>query len=152
MKLTEFMSQDAVIADLQSKDRGGVLRELAKVIKRLDSNLVEEEIFQVLMEREKLGSTGIGLGVAIPHGKLAAAKQMMACFGRSEAGVDFQSQDGEPTHLFFALIAPENCAGLHLKVLSRLSRLLKDKNFRESLIHLKTSKELFEKISEEDEK
>jgi PTS system nitrogen regulatory IIA component len=104
------------------------------------------------MEREKLGSTGIGSGVAIPHGKIANLDHIVAAFGRSKAGIDFDSQDGEPTYLFFVLVAPENTAGLHLKALAKLSRLLKDSNFRDRLMKVPDAKAIYQIISEEDEK
>lgn len=118
----------------------------------MEPSLKREEVAAVLLERERLGSTGIGSGIAIPHGKLPGAKRIIACFGKSDAGIDFQSQDGEKAHLFFALIAPENAAGLHLKVLAKLSRLLKDKHFRESLLQAESSQEIFQIFSKEDEK
>jgi len=152
MKITSILPREAMIASLSSRTRDQVLRELAHILSTVDPNLKEEEVWAVLCEREKLGSTGIGGGIAIPHGKLASAKHILACFGRSIEGIDFQSQDGEPTHLFFALIAPENAAGLHLKVLAKLSRLLKDKSFRENLYHAENADEIFQIFLKEDEK
>ncbi len=152
MKLTSILHKEAVIPHLHSREAQGVLRELAAGLMQAESSLDNQEVFSVLQEREKLGSTGIGSGVAIPHGKLPAAKRIVACFGRSPEGVDFGSQDGEPTHLFFALIAPENSAGLHLKVLAKLSRLLKDKSFRDDLMQAKGTDEIFKILSREDDK
>jgi PTS system nitrogen regulatory IIA component len=111
-----------------------------------------DELVSVLEEREKLGSTAIGDGVAIPHGKLKGLNQLVASFGRSVKGVDFESIDGKPTYIFFLLVAPENTAGIHLKALARISRLLKDKKFRENLLKAKTANDLFEIIKEEDDK
>ncbi len=105
----------------------------------------------VLMEREKLGSTGIGMGVAIPHGKLAEAKNVVACLARSSAGINFEAQDDELVHLFFSILAPENAAGLHLKILAKLSRLLKEKNFRSSLLEAKDAAAIFELFSQEED-
>ncbi len=152
MKLTSFLPKEAIQPSLEAKDGAGVLRELAMALCRADPALVEDEVFTVLQERERLGSTGIGSGVAIPHGKMPGAKKIVACFGRSLTGVDFQSQDGEPAFLFFALIAPENAAGMHLKVLAKLSRLLKDRSFRDHLMNAKTVDEIFDILSKEDDK
>ncbi|MBW2599777.1 MAG: PTS sugar transporter subunit IIA, partial [Deltaproteobacteria bacterium] len=107
-------------------------------------------MIEVLLEREKLGSTGIGDGIAIPHGKLAGLEKLVVSFGRSVTGVDFDSMDGRPVHIFFLLLAPENSAGLHLKALARISRMLKDISFRESLIKAETSEDIYNLIVEKD--
>lgn len=152
MKLISILPKEAISIQLSSRDSGAVLRELAQLLHRADPSLNPETIFTVLQEREKLGSTGIGSGVAIPHGKLAGAKRILACFGRSREGVDFQSQDGEPAYLFFALIAPENAAGMHLKALAKLSRLLKDGGFRDRLLAADSSEEIYRILAVEDDK
>jgi PTS system nitrogen regulatory IIA component len=107
---------------------------------------------QALEDRERLNSTALGEGVAIPHGKLAGVKRVLAAFGRSSQGVDFSSLDGKPTHLFFLLVAPEDSAGAHLKALARISRLLKDQGFRAKLLRASDARELYRTIREEDEK
>ncbi|MBS1150752.1 MAG: putative IIA-like nitrogen-regulatory protein PtsN, partial [Myxococcaceae bacterium] len=104
----------------------------------------------VLEEREKLGSTGIGEGVAIPHGKLAGLPTLSASFGVSRSGVDFDAIDGKRTYLFFALVAPENSAGLHLKALARISRLFKSSSFRDAILAAQTSAEIYALIAQED--
>jgi PTS system nitrogen regulatory IIA component len=104
------------------------------------------------LEREKLGSTGIGDGIAIPHGKMKGIEELVTSFGRSIKGVDFESIDNKPTHLFFLLVAPENSAGVHLKALARISRLLKDSGFRNRLMEASDRQDLFRIIAEEDEK
>jgi PTS system nitrogen regulatory IIA component len=152
MKLISFLPKQAVTASLEARNASEVLRELAQTLCKADPSLLPDEIFTVLQEREKLGSTGIGSGVAIPHGKTVGAKKIVACFGRSLQGIDFQSQDGEPAFLFFALIAPENAAGMHLKVLAKLSRLLKDRSFRDRLMEAKNTDEIFDILSKEDDK
>ena len=126
MKIAEFLSPQAVIPDLSGKSKAEVLRELSLALVHASPQLKAERLLEVLQEREKLGSTGIGEGVAIPHGKLAGLSQLQAAFGVSRSGVDFDAIDGRPTHLFFALVAPENSAGVHLKALARISRLLRD--------------------------
>ncbi len=151
MKLLDILDQDLIKADITSKGKREVLEELSAIVANREG-LDLKELVNVLEEREKLGSTGIGNGIAIPHGKLKGLKNLVASFGRSAKGVDFESIDGKPTHLFFLLIAPENTAGTHLKALARISRLLKDKKFREDLLRAKTSEEIFSIIKEEDDK
>jgi PTS system nitrogen regulatory IIA component len=112
----------------------------------------QDRVVEVLLEREKLGSTGIGDGIAIPHGKMGGIKELVASFGRSITGVNFESVDNKPTHLFFLLVAPENSAGVHLKALARISRLLKDPSFRNRLMEAGDRQDLFRTIIEADEK
>jgi PTS system nitrogen regulatory IIA component len=106
----------------------------------------------VLLDREKLGSTGIGEGIAIPHGRLKKLKIFFISFGRSLRGVDFDSIDRKPSHLFFLVIAPENSAVDNLKLLSRIVTLLKEPSLKKRLMEVHSQKELFQIISEEDEK
>ncbi len=150
MRISEFLSPEAVIADLRAKDKQEVLRELSAALARAHPSLKEERLVEVLREREKLGSTGIGEGVAIPHGKLAGMTQLLAAFGVSRGGVDFEAIDGRPTHLFFALVAPENSAGVHLKALARISRLFKNARFRASILEASTVAAIHELIVQED--
>jgi PTS system nitrogen regulatory IIA component len=103
------------------------------------------------LERERLGSTGIGGGIAIPHGKLGALKSLLMAFGRSRKGVEFDAMDGKPTHLFFLLLAPEDSTGAHLKMLARISRSLKNSVFRERLMTAADGRELYMVIQKEDE-
>ncbi len=152
MKLTSIILREAIVPRLEGKDRHQVLHELSHLLEKVDPTLNASEVYTFLEEREKLGSTGIGCGVAIPHGKIPSAKKMLGCFGRSIEGIDFQTQDGEPAHLFFVLIAPENVSGLHLKILSKLSRMLKDKSIRDQFMAAKNADEIFEIISQEDDK
>ena len=114
--------------------------------------LDRQKVLDVLRERERISSTAIGEGVAIPHGKLAGVDRVLGIFARSREGVDFASLDGAPTHLFFALIAPEDAAADHLKALARISRLLKDETFRRRLMQGKSAQELYSIIAEEDDK
>ncbi|MBF0492310.1 MAG: PTS sugar transporter subunit IIA [Deltaproteobacteria bacterium] len=151
MKLTQIFSLESILPQLKAKSKNEAMGEIATKLAGLESGLHREQILSVLMEREKLGSTGIGMGVAIPHGKLAEAKKIVACFARSTAGIDFEAQDGELVHLFFAILAPENAAGMHLKILAKLSRLLKEKNFRTALLQANDKAALFELFSQEEE-
>ena len=152
MKITDFLTVQTVIPVLASRQKSDVLQELAA---RLAANypfLDENKVFEVFCAREKISTTAIGEGVAIPHGKLPGVDRVMGVFARSPSGVDFASLDGEPTHLFFALIAPQDAAADHLKALARISRLLKDAGFRARLMKGGSVEELFSIIAEEDEK
>ncbi|MBW1971759.1 MAG: PTS sugar transporter subunit IIA [Deltaproteobacteria bacterium] len=152
MKITEILEEDLVISDLKASNKRGVLVELSNVLVNHHKLADLETIVKILLEREKLGSTGIGDGIAIPHGKLDGIDKLYGSFGRSIKGIDFQSIDEKPAHLFFLLIAPKDSAGIHLKALARISRLLKDESFRKKLMKAKDRRELFNIIKEEDEK
>lgn len=152
MNITSILQQAAIIPELKAKDKNSVIQELAELIAKVEPSINVDGLVKILLEREALGSTGIGSGVAIPHGKLSQIDHIVAAFGRSPAGIDFDSQDGEPAHLFFALIAPENTAGLHLKALAKLSRLLKETGFRQKLLQAQDAASLYKIIKEEDEK
>src|SRR5438309_3068428 len=149
MKIAEFLREDLILPDLQATDKPGVLRELCIPLGRVFA-LDAGRLTEVLLEREKLGSTGVGEGVAIPHGKLPGVPNLLAAFGRSKRGVDFAAIDGKPTYLFFVLFAPENSAGIHLKALARISRLFKSPQFRQSIIGAAGSDDIFRQISAED--
>jgi PTS system nitrogen regulatory IIA component len=150
MKITDFLSAQSIIPDLAGHDKAAVLRELAEKFPTAEAALNPKRVFNVLEEREKISTTAIGDGVAIPHGKLADVDRVHAVFARSKPGIDFASLDGGPTHLFFALIAPENGAADHLKALARISRLLKEDAFRARLLEATSSKEIFDIIVAED--
>lgn len=150
MRIADILSRDRVICELNSTGKQEVIREMTSLLPKEILDL--DQVVQILMERERLGSTGIGEGVAIPHGKLAGLSSMIAAFGRSTRGVEFESLDGNPTHLLFLLVAPEDSAGAHLKALARISRLFKDSQFRKVLMGARDVDELYEAILEEDEK
>lgn len=151
MRISELVSPEAVVPDLRADTKEGVLRELSGAIAGAMPSLSAESVAAILMERERLGSTGIGGGAAIPHGKAPGIDRMVAAFGRSRAGVQFQSLDGKPAHLFFAIIAPEQSAGMHLKALARISRLLKDDRFRRSLLEAGDADDLRRVFREHDD-
>ncbi len=155
MKILDILvAEGLVAADLTGSDKSAVLRELAEHLarERRDNAIDANRLVEVLWERERLGSTAIGDGIAIPHGKLPGLTGVIGAFGRHLEGVDFESLDGSPTHLFFLLVAPEDSVGQHLKALARVSRLLKDRAFRERLLAARDRAELFRLIREEDEK
>jgi nitrogen PTS system EIIA component len=152
VKITDFLTVQTVIPSLASRDKNSVLQELAQGLATHYPNLEQKRVLDVLLERERISTTAIGEGVAIPHGKLPNVDRVLGIFARSIEGLDFGSLDGAPTHLFFVLIAPENAAADHLKALARISRLLKDDSFRRRLLAGKDSQALFKLIAEEDEK
>lgn len=152
MKIADILDKNSVIGELASQDKKGVLEELVSVLVENGRLNDKERALQVLLERERLGSTGIGVGIAIPHGKLKKIRGLICSFGRSTEGIDFQSIDGKPTNLFFLLLAPEDSAGEHLKALARLSRLLKDTPFRNRLMEVNSKEEIYRIIVEEDER
>ncbi len=150
MKLSELLPRDAIIPDLASKDKKGVLEELAISVAPM-ARTGSDEIVRVLLEREQLGSTGIGGGIGIPHGKLASVSSIVVGFGLSRRGVEFDSLDHKPVHIFFLLITPENSTGSHLKVLAQISKLLKKDQFKESLIRAESIDEIQQIIFDIDE-
>ena len=153
MKILDILSSpDLIEPALSGQTKGDVVRELAEHLAGQHREVAMEKLVDVLWERERLGSTAIGDGIAIPHGKLPSLKGVIGAFARHPAGVDFDSLDGGPTHLFFLLVAPEDSVGQHLKALARVSRLLKDKAFRERLLGADGRDELYKLIREEDEK
>ena len=152
MKIVDILPENLVIPALQGHTKDEVLRELAACLVTQHPELDQHRLVEVLWDRERLGSTAIGDGIAIPHGKLPGIKTVLAAFGRHLLGVDFQSLDGKPSKLFVLLVAPEDSVGLHLKALARVSRLLKDDAFRAQLLTAADRAELYNKIRQEDEK
>jgi len=152
MKITDLLQESSVVAALAGRSKAEVIEELAGVLTHDHAEIDRQRLIQALEDRERLNSTALGDGVAIPHGKLPGLKRVLAAFGRSRAGVDFQSLDGKPTHLFFLLVAPEDSAGAHLKALARISRLLKDEGFRVRLMEASNAHDLFETIRTEDDR
>ena len=151
-KIMDYLQEDRVISDLQGTDKLSVLKELSHVLVKPCQAASDKELVQVLLDREKLQSTGIGEGIAIPHGRLKGLKDFVLSFGRSTEGIDFDSSDHKPTHLFFLVMAPENSAVDNLKLLSRIATLFRDTSFRRRLMGARSQRELFQIISEEDEK
>lgn len=150
MKLTDILDEGFIIPELEAGSKRNVLEELVSVFTLKYPSIDTSEFLQVLLEREKLGSTGIGEGVAIPHGKVKGFDKLIVSFGRSKKGVDFNSTDSQAVNLFFLLIAPESSTGGHLKALAQISRLLKDQKTRESLRNAETREEIYRIISEND--
>jgi len=152
MKILDILPENGVVPALHGRTKAEVIDELAGVVAASHPEIDRARLVHALEDRERLNSTALGDGIAIPHGKLPGLRQVVAAFGRSPAGVDFNSLDGKPTHLFFLLVAPEDSAGAHLKALARISRLLKDESFRTRLIAARNGADLYQTIREEDEK
>lgn len=150
MRIIDVLQKEAVLDDLQSRDKKGILEELVAPVATI-AGINPEELVKVLMERERLGSTGIGGGIGIPHGKLKNLDTLVLGFGLSRNGVNFESMDGRPTYVFFLLVTPENSTGLHLKVLARVSQMLKSDTFKQKLMSASTTEEIYDIIKEEDE-
>ncbi len=151
MKIIDYLKEDCILINLRSRDKKGVLKELVSLLEENGYVKDGEKILETVMDREKLGSTGIGQGIAIPHAKTDQINDIVCALGISKNGVDFDSLDGEPVYIIFLVLAPTKSIGQHLKTLAKIARLLKDKVFRTSLRNCKTPSEAL-KIIEEDEK
>jgi PTS system nitrogen regulatory IIA component len=151
MKLASLLSNDVVVVDLIAQTKKGVLEELCGVLGKAGKLPDPSAMVRTLLEREALGSTGIGAGVAIPHGKAANLPAQAAALGISKRGIGFEALDGEPVHIVFLLVAPMDAAGDHLKALAKISRLLKDRFFRQSLRDAKSAEAALKIINDEDE-
>jgi PTS system nitrogen regulatory IIA component len=152
MKIVELIRREMIVPQLAAREKRGILDELAAHIASQNSRIDRAQLLRVLVDREQLASTAIGEGVAIPHGKLSAVGEIVACLGRAQGGVDFDSMDGQPTFLFFVLVAPENSTGAHLKALARISRVFKDAEFRRRLLAAEDAEAMYRVIAEEDSK
>jgi len=151
MKITEMLKKEFILEELKAGNKREALAEMVGLFAKGNIRSDPEAMLRVLLEREKLGSTGIGDGIAIPHGKLAGLEEMMIAFGRSREGIDFEAMDGQPVHLISLLIAPENSAGQHLKALAKISRMMKDELYRRALLEAKTHDDLVRIIAEKDD-
>jgi len=152
LKIMDIVVQDAVLLELEPGAKGEALAQMARSLASVAPELEPERLLQVLLDREALQSTGIGEGVAIPHAKFPGLDRLLATFARSTPGVDFEAVDGQPTHLFFLLVVPENSGGQHLKALARISRFFRDASFRKRLMEASSLEAVFEAIGEEDAK
>lgn len=154
MQIMDFLSKKAVVTDLKSSKKEDVIKELVDAL--INAGDIDKrhrnKLIDALMAREALGSTAIGQGIAIPHAKSDCVSKLLAAFALSKKGVDFDSLDGDLAYIFFLLVAPQDSAGPHLKALARISRLLKDKYFRDTLRACADEKAVIKTISQEDEK
>ncbi|MDI6741918.1 MAG: PTS sugar transporter subunit IIA [Smithella sp.] len=150
MQLDHIFNIENINANLSAKTKNEALAEMINTIISGGQKLNSYSILEILKQRESLGSTGIGEGVAIPHGKIPALNDIIVAFGRSEQGIDYDSLDGKPVHLFFLLLAPENAAGQHLKILAKISKMLKETDFRKKLLKAQSRDELYKIIIEQE--
>jgi len=152
LKVTDFLGADMVVADLVADSKAGVLAELSRHLAARVDGVDPEVLRKVLEERELLASTAIGDGIAIPHGKMDSVGRLVGALGRARKGIEFESIDGQPTHLVFMLVAPASSTGVHLKALARLSRLFRDASFRERLMAAADAVAMYQVIVDEDAK
>jgi PTS system nitrogen regulatory IIA component len=150
MKIADLLDVKAISTELTSQKKIEVLAELVDLLRRVQPDLDTAELMAVLIDREELGSTGIGDGIAIPHGKLKGLDRLLMAFGRKKDGIDFDSMDNRPAHLFFLLLAPESEATLHLKALARISKLLRKDDVRRQLLDAPDPATLLSILSQED--
>lgn len=151
MRLDQMIKIEYIKENLSTDTKKGVLEELVNILIAGGHMIDRAKAIDVLQQREKLGSTGIGDGVAIPHGRVSDLHELVVAFGRSHQGIAFDAIDGKPVHLFFLLLAPENSTGQHLKALAKISKMIKTTNFRKKLIDAKTKTDLYKAIVEQDE-
>jgi PTS system nitrogen regulatory IIA component len=149
MKILDVLNKETINVDLKATDKKGVLDELVASIAQV-AGASHDNLVKVLLERERLGSTGIGGGIGIPHGKYRDLDSLVLGFGLSRKGVNFESLDGRPTYIFFLLMTPENSAGTHLKLLAQISKLLRDDDVKTRLMQAETPEDVMAVIAEED--
>ncbi|MBC18373.1 MAG: PTS fructose transporter subunit IIA [Desulfovibrio sp.] len=148
MKLGDYLEKDLILPNLTSDSKSGVLMELISPVGKALPELDTDYAVRVLLDREKLGTTGIGDSIAIPHGKLENLEKVVVVVGRSPEGVDFEALDNRPCSIFFLVLAPEQIAGMHLRILAQISRVLKDKEFRERFMEAKDVEELWKLLQD----
>lgn len=139
MTLLDILSPDTTIVDLKGETKEEIIAELVDSLANSDAITDRDKVLQAVLEREKIMSTGIGDGIAIPHGKSDSVEQLIAALGTQRRGVDFEALDGEPAYVFFLLVSPANVSGPHIKALARISRLLKNDEFKKKLIAAESS-------------
>lgn len=152
MILADVLREENILTDLKSRDKEQVLGEMVDCISGMVAHIEKERVLKALLDREKLGTTGIGHGVAIPHGKIKGLAELKVFFGRSKKGVNFSSMDNLPVHLVFLILAPENSAAAHLKVLASISHLLKSQDFRMKLMDAADRADIHRIINEAEKK
>ena len=150
MQLDQILKIEFINANLSARNKDEALAELINTIIQGGIKLKHSLIIEILTQRESLGSTGIGDGVAIPHGKIPGLDEIVVAFGRSMEGIPFDPMDGKPVHLFSMLLAPENSSGQHLKILAKISKMLKDVDFRKKLLKAKSQSDLYKIILDQE--
>ena len=150
MKLTDVLRKECIVARMRSSSKAEAIEELVDALTAVHDTLKRDVLVDALMQREKLCSTALDEGVAIPHAKVSGVTSIVAAFGRSPDGIDFDSLDGKPTHLFILIIAPEDSAGSHLKLLARVSNMFRSREFRSRLLNADSADKIYEIVAEED--
>ena len=152
MKISEILKQEHIIKELNSPDKKNVLNELSTFLETKGEITSKEKLLVALIEREKLGSTGIGENVAIPHAKISEIDKIITVFARSQNGVEFESLDQKPVNFIYLILAPENSVGQHLKALARISRLFNNPSLRKSVLRANESDQIYSILVDEDSK
>ncbi len=150
MKLSELLCPDRIRIPLASRTKEDVLRELVSILPGRDDPEVREQLLQAVLDRENRMSTGIGMGVAIPHGKSNLVEGMEVTFGLATNAIDFDALDGEPVNIFFLLISPPDFAGPHIKTLARISRMLSSDEIRDGLTTATSAAEVLDLVRREE--
>ena len=150
MKITEFLDVKGIHLDLRATEKQEILKELVDVLAEVKDIGDKKVILKALLERESLGSTGIGQGIAIPHGKTDKVKELISVLAISKQGVNFEALDGEPVYIFFLLVAPKDAAGPHLKALAQISRMLRDTYFCDLLRRCESTEQIYDLIRKEE--
>lgn len=150
MKIMDILDSKSIVLPLKSKEKKAIINELIETLAQNHKVKDKAEAFKSVMEREKLGSTGVGLGIAIPHGRTSAVDKLVGALGISPTGVDFESLDGEPVYFVFLVLSPLEATGDYLRAISRIARLFKDKFFREALKNVSSVDEAIKIIKQED--
>ena len=150
MTLMDILSAKSVIVDLKGETKEEIIEELVDALEVGEVITNRDKVLQAVLEREKIMSTGIGDGIAIPHGKSDAVARLAAALGTQKRGVDFEALDGEPAHVFFLLVSPANVSGPHIKALARISRLLKNDDFKKKLIDASSAEDIMAVIESEE--
>ena len=146
MNLLDILSPESIIVDLKGESKEEIITELVNSLPVGDAITDRDQVLQAVLDREKIMSTGIGDGIAIPHGKSAAVTELVAAMGTQRRGMDFDALDGEPAYVFFLLVSPANVSGPHIKALARISRLLKNDEFKKKLIEADSAEEIIATI------
>ncbi|MBN2754793.1 MAG: PTS sugar transporter subunit IIA [Candidatus Goldbacteria bacterium] len=151
MRILDFLEKDSIELNIKAKNKKEAIEEIVEILKKKNAIIDKDVTIESLLEREELGSTGVGQGIAIPHSKTKGVKELIGAFAISKNGVEFDALDGEPVHIFFLLLAPEGAAGVMLKALARVSNFLKNKYYRKKILDA-ADKEAVIQIIEEEEK
>ena len=151
MKLSDLLHKDFIIAEFKSTVKEEVINELIDLFNN-DSRVIDlKKVRDAVLDREKIMSTGVGKGFAIPHGKTGAVNEILAAFGKTENPIDYQALDNQPVHLVFLLVGKDNMVSTHIKLLSRISRMMTKDEFREKLIHATSNNEIVELFKTEEQ-